>query len=93
MGAPSSFIFSEIYLQFLEHNEILKILSDHKIVSYSRYVDDILLIYNHTITNIEQVLKAFNNIHNNIQFTLEKADNNKIDFLDITGHRLHSKLE
>jgi hypothetical protein len=47
MGAPSSPIFSEIFLQFLEHNVILKILSDHKIVSYYRYVDDILIIYNH----------------------------------------------
>jgi hypothetical protein len=93
MGPPSSSIFSEIYLQFLEHNEFLKILSDHKIVSYSRYVDDILLIYNHSITNIEQVLNAFNNIHNNIQFILEKEDNNKINFLDIALHRLHSKLE
>jgi hypothetical protein len=66
MGAPSSSILSEIYLQFIEHNEILKILSDHKIVGYSRYVDDILLLYNHTNTNIEQVLNAFSNIHNNI---------------------------
>jgi hypothetical protein len=38
-------------------------------------------------------LDAFNNIHNNIQFTLEKEDNNNINFLDITIHRLHTKLE
>jgi hypothetical protein len=47
----------------------------------------------HTITNMEQVLNAFNNIHNNIQFTLEKENDNKLNFLDITVHRLHSKLE
>jgi hypothetical protein len=93
MGAPSSSIFSQIFLQFLEHNVILKILSDHNIFSYYRYVDDILIIYNHTTTNIEQVLDAFNNICNNIQFTLEKEDNNKINFLDITVHRLHTKLK
>jgi hypothetical protein len=92
-GAPSSSILSEIYLQFLEHNEILNILSDLRIVSYSRYVDDILLLYNYTNTNIEQVSNAFNNINNNIQFTIEKENNKKINFLDITVHRLHSKLE
>jgi peptide methionine sulfoxide reductase MsrA len=75
MGAPSSSILSEMYLQFLEHNEVLKIISDHKIVSYSRYVDDILLLYDHTSTNMEQVLNAFNNIHRNIQFTVEKETN------------------
>jgi hypothetical protein len=68
MGASSFSILSEIYLQFIQHNEILKILTDQKIISYSRYVD----VYNHTLTNIEQVIEAFNNIYNNIQFTLEK---------------------
>jgi peptide methionine sulfoxide reductase MsrA len=56
MGAPSSSILSEIFLQFMEHNEILKILTDHKIISYSRYVDDILIIYDHTSTNLNQVM-------------------------------------
>jgi hypothetical protein len=55
-GAPSSSVLSELYLQFLEHNEILKIISDHKIINYARYVDDIIIIYDHTITNLNQVL-------------------------------------
>jgi hypothetical protein len=93
MGAPLFSILSEMYLHFLEHNEILKIMSHHKIVTYSRYVDDILLLYDHTKTNIEQVLNAFNNIHNNIRFTIEKENCNKINFLDITIHKLQSKLE
>jgi hypothetical protein len=38
---------------------------------------------------MEQVIVAFNNI----QFTLEEENNNKINFLDITIHRLQSKLE
>jgi hypothetical protein len=69
MGASSSSILLEIYLQFIEHHETLKILTYEKIISYCRYVDDILILYNHTITNIEQVIEAFNSIHNNIQFT------------------------
>jgi hypothetical protein len=67
MGAPSSSILSELYLQFVEHYEILEILSDNKIISYIRFMDDILIIYDHTYTNINQVLIEFNNIHSNIQ--------------------------
>jgi hypothetical protein len=79
MGAPSSSVLSELYLQFLEHNEILKIISDHKIINYARYVDDIIIIYDHIITKLNQVLDEFNNIHNKIQFTVENEIDNKIN--------------
>jgi hypothetical protein len=45
MGAPSSAILAEIFLQNNEHNEIYKILRKHKIEGYFRYVDDKLIIY------------------------------------------------
>jgi hypothetical protein len=93
MGAPSSSVLSELYLQFLEHNEILKIISDHKIINYARYVDDIIIIYDHTITNLNQLFNEFNNIHNKIQFTVENEIDNKINHLDITIHRLESSSE
>jgi hypothetical protein len=50
---PTSAILSEIFLQYLEHNIILSILSKHHVDSYNRYVDDILIIYNNMRTNIE----------------------------------------
>jgi hypothetical protein len=78
MGAPSSSILSELYLHCLEHNEILKIISNHKIINYARYVDDIIIIYDHTITKLNQVLSEFNNIHNKIQFTVENEIDTKI---------------
>jgi hypothetical protein len=34
VGAPSSAHLVEIYLQFLEHNQILHLLLKHKILSY-----------------------------------------------------------
>jgi hypothetical protein len=80
-------------LQFMEHNNILKILIELKIISYSRYVDDILIIYDHTKTNLNQVLNDFNNIHNMNQYTIEKENNNEIDFFDISIRRLQSSLE
>jgi hypothetical protein len=46
MGAPTSPSFSEIYFQWLEHNQILKILLEQHIIAYFRFVDDMLIIYN-----------------------------------------------
>jgi hypothetical protein len=43
MGAPTSSILSEIYLQYIEHNKIFENLTYHNILGYFRYVDDILI--------------------------------------------------
>jgi hypothetical protein len=57
------------------------------------YVDDILIIYDHNNTNLNKVLNQFNNIHSNIQFTVEKENHSRVNFLDITIHRLESSFE
>jgi hypothetical protein len=44
MGAPASAIIAETYLQSLEHNQVYNSLTNHKIIGYFRYVDDILII-------------------------------------------------
>jgi hypothetical protein len=80
MGAPTTSILSEVFLQYIEHINTVNILSKFHIESYSRYVDDILLIYNKTRTNIQEVLEEFNKIHHNLQFTLEQESNNTIIF-------------
>jgi len=46
LGAPTSSIFSEFYLQHLENTKIYALLLDHNIEGYFRYVDDILIAYN-----------------------------------------------
>jgi hypothetical protein len=46
MGAPTSSILSEFYLQHLEHSKIYDILLNFNIVGYFRCVDDLLIIYN-----------------------------------------------
>jgi hypothetical protein len=80
MGAPTSAILSEIFIQHMEHNNIFTILLKHNITGYFRYVDDILLIYNSDRTEINQVLNDFNKIDPAIQFTIEKETNNSINF-------------
>jgi len=44
MGAPTSFIMSEIYLQFTENTKTYDILRYSKVEGYFRYLDDILLV-------------------------------------------------
>jgi hypothetical protein len=45
MGAPTSAIIAETYMQYMEHTQIYPILVKQQIVAYFRYVDDILIIY------------------------------------------------
>jgi len=76
MGAPSSSILSEIYLQFMENTKIFEILRNSKIGGYYRYIDNILVIYNENCTNIEEVHKLFNTITLDLKFTLEQEKEN-----------------
>ena len=71
MGALSSSILSEIFLQYIEASHIASIAKNHMIINYFRYVDDILLIFNSTQTNTQSILTDFNSIHPNLHFTTE----------------------
>ena len=93
MGAPTSAILSEIYLQYIEHTLIINILSSNNILGYFRYVDDILIVNDSESTNIDLVLEQFNNLTTNLNFTIEKEHNNTISFLDITIHRRPRKFD
>jgi len=46
MGAPTSSVLPELYIQYLENTTILDILCKFKILGHFRYVDDILIVYN-----------------------------------------------
>jgi nucleoside-specific outer membrane channel protein Tsx len=84
MGAPTSAILAEIFMQHHEHNHIVNILQKHNIIDYYRYVDDILIVYNEDNTNIDNTLIEFNSIHPNIQYTIEKQNSNILNYLDIS---------
>jgi hypothetical protein len=81
MGFLTPSIFSEIFLQHIENTAIFDILIYNNIVGYFQYVDDILLVYNDTVTNIQDVFESFNDITPNIKFTKENEAENKIIFL------------
>jgi len=71
MGAPSSGLIAEIFLQHIEHMHLAHLTQKHRIINYCRYVDDILLIYDSTQTSIQMILEAFNALHPKLQFTAE----------------------
>jgi len=47
MGAPTSSIVSELYIQHVEHTLFSPILRKCRILGYFRYVNDVLTIYKH----------------------------------------------
>jgi hypothetical protein len=91
MGAPTSSILSEVYLQHIEHTKSAELLLRHKVEGYFRYVDDILIMYKEDRTNTRDILNDFNTITPNMKFTLEEEEN-KINYLDITITRKHDSL-
>jgi hypothetical protein len=85
MGAPTSSIFSELFLQFMEHTALYDILTQNQVLGYFRYVDDILLVYDAPSTNIDTVLNQFNTATSPLQFIIEPE--RQINFLHLTIFR------
>jgi hypothetical protein len=74
MGAPTSPIIAETFIQQLEH-KLINILNKYRIIDYYRYVDDVRIIYNENNTNINNTLEECNTIHPKIKFTIETDKN------------------
>jgi hypothetical protein len=79
MGAPTSAILAEAYIQNMEHTQIYRIVKTHQIIAYFRYVDVILIIYDNKNTNIDQILNEFNNLQPTLKFTIEKEEHESIE--------------
>jgi len=69
MGALTSSILLEFYLQYLEHHKIYSLFLSHRVEGYFRYVDDILIVYNEDNTNVDTLLDCFNNLNSKLKFT------------------------
>jgi hypothetical protein len=91
IGAPTSSILSEYYLQHLGEKYVIDILQKFKILGYFRCIDNILIIYNKKTTNIEHVLSSFNDLSSNLIFALEQEENNKMNFLSIAVSKREGK--
>ena len=67
------------------------IQSNH--IFYTCYVDDILIIYNHTKITPTQILHYVNTIHTNLQFKLTFGTEASINFLDLIVHRTNQGFQ
>jgi hypothetical protein len=62
MGAPSSGLITEIFLQHIKHSHLAHLTCKHNSISYCRYVDDILIVFDSNHTNIEKILCDLNSL-------------------------------
>jgi hypothetical protein len=93
MGAPSSSIISEIFLQHSEHTHLPLPTQKHKLINYVCYIDNILIVFDSHLTNLHSILWDFNSLHPNLHFTEEIEQNNSINYLDITTHKTPTNVK
>jgi len=55
MGFPISGTITEVFLQSLERTHFKHILDQKLIIFYTRYIDDILIIYDTTQMNLDTI--------------------------------------
>ena len=84
MGAPSSGLIAELFLQHAENTHLAHLSHKHRIIGCFRYVDDILLIFDPNHSDIQIILTDFNAPHPNLQFTAEIEKDNTINYLDVS---------
>ena len=94
MGSPISGTIAELFLQHLEHTHIRPLIESKQILYYTRYIDDILIIYDTDNTKQEKLAQHANSMHNNLQFNRTQESNEHINFLDLTiirrtSHRIN----
>lgn len=84
MGSPISSLFADIVMDDLESDCLHNLKNKHNCIPlfYYRYVDDTILCIHKD--NLNLIIDTFNSYNNNIQFTFETQDNEKINFLDVT---------
>ena len=92
MGAQSSGLIAEIFLQHKEHSHLTRLTHKHKILNYCRYVDDILLIFNSSHTEIQKILDDFSSLHHKLQFTAKTEKGHNLNYLDISTNRTTTNM-
>jgi hypothetical protein len=93
MGSAISGTIAEIFLQFHENTHLNQLLDEKGIVFYTRYVDDIFIIYNTNRTTPEKIHDYMNKLHPNLEFTPTLEENNRISFLYLLITRQPPALE
>ena len=64
-----------------------------EIIYYKRYVDDIVIIFNHNKITEDSNTKHINNIHKFLEFKQTEEEHNTINYLDLHIHRNDNSIE
>ena len=81
MGSPPGCFFANIFMIEFE-KELMETLKLMGINLWYRYVDDIFATLTNNSKSVEEILAVLNSHHQNIKFTVEKEEKNKLPFLD-----------
>ena len=81
MGAPSSGLIAEMFLQLIEHSHLTNLTLKHNIINYCRYVDDNLIVFDPNHSNLQMIL---NSLHPKLRFTAETEDDCTLNYLDLS---------
>ena len=79
MGSPLSCVAACLFMESLESEHYCNIIPNGS--KWYRYVDDCLVVLDKD-TDLDMLLREMNNVHEKIQFTIEKESNNSLPFLD-----------
>jgi hypothetical protein len=93
MGSPISGTMAEIFLHHIENKHIKQLLNSKNITFYTRYVDDIFIIYDTKRTTADKIQTYLDHLHKNLKLTPTYEDNAQINFLDILITRQINNLD
>ena len=87
MGNPIAPSLANIFLCHLETILFRNCPNSFKPIFYRRYLDDTFVIFEEE-SQVTCFLNYINSLHDNIQFTVERENENKLAFLDVSVERL-----
>jgi len=98
LDSPLSPVIANFFMEDFEKKTIEQ--ATHKPVCWFRYVDDTFILWPHGQQKLAEFLNHLSGLHNKIQFTMEKEEEDPLPFLDIDiyrktvgslGHRVYWK--
>jgi hypothetical protein len=88
MGNPLAPSLANIFLCHLETMLFEKCPMNFKPIFYRRYLDDTFVVFAERSPHCDDFLNFINDLHPNINFTIEKEIDSKLPFLDVCIKRL-----
>jgi hypothetical protein len=93
MGSSISELIAEIFLQYCKQLIIKHHLENKSLIFSTPYVDDILIIYEQTRVDYNQILHHANSVHCNLLFNITQETDAAINLLDLLIHRTNLGIE